>query len=635
MSAIQTVLRAAESRGQVKHYKNYYATRSPNRPDRRPSVLFGPTPAGGVWVKDMAGKDTPGAVIAGWNLNPETLKPETNEHIKPPRQLARKCQGPRLNFNRPDAIYFYNHADGSPSYQVRRVNFSRADGSPDKEFRQYHWQDGRYQAGRGQTPELLYNLPEVVKAQRILIAEGEKDADNLAGLGFVATTHAAGTGSVDKALASYKQWLRDKDIIILPDHDQPGQDMAGKLTAALGPIVHSVATVDPAAWGDIKNDVSDLITRLRKELLSNEEIKAEVERILSQAQPWPAKGPGPKELKRLAAREQYLAEARARKQELQRRQQARYKLDSIPFAIADNEEYQREVCRVRETFSSAAAWREFVELNFDELDADHEYQVKLQENKEAKMAFCGSPYKRLTATGEIKAGRILCGLCDSCKKLDRQNLRRALESAILNDPEQCLMIVTVSDKADRARINRRLRDNDLADKVLPVGGAGVAYDILMPSAAASRLSEYEPRELLIAHLNEARLDRWLETPPGERQSGKLIPSRRELREISPPDRWEREPGPDTFELSLPGVVCEGFLPEVAIEHEVYDTFSLQSALNEIADKQRKILFKRGHVILGVITSKKHYALNDIGAICQEFNRLNGERKEAQRRRKKE
>ena len=41
---------------------------------------------------------------------------------------------------------------------------------------------------------VLYRLPEVLKAQEVIIAEGEKDADNLAALGFTATTCPMGAG---------------------------------------------------------------------------------------------------------------------------------------------------------------------------------------------------------------------------------------------------------------------------------------------------------------------------------------------------------------------------------------------------------------------------------------------------------
>src|SRR5262249_8439441 len=41
---------------------------------------------------------------------------------------------------------------------------------------------------------VLYRLPEVTAAQTVCIAEGEKDAENLRTLGFVATTNPMGAG---------------------------------------------------------------------------------------------------------------------------------------------------------------------------------------------------------------------------------------------------------------------------------------------------------------------------------------------------------------------------------------------------------------------------------------------------------
>jgi DNA primase len=54
---------------------------------------------------------------------------------------------------------------------------------------------------------VLYRLPEVKSAQTVCVAEGEKDADNLAKLGFVATTNPLGAG---KWRDEYSETLPEK-----------------------------------------------------------------------------------------------------------------------------------------------------------------------------------------------------------------------------------------------------------------------------------------------------------------------------------------------------------------------------------------------------------------------------------------
>ncbi|HEU5247019.1 MAG TPA: hypothetical protein VFU09_08015 [Candidatus Udaeobacter sp.] len=61
---------------------------------------------------------------------------------------------------------------------------------------------------------VLYRLPDVVAAQTVCVAEGEKDCDNLAKLGFVATTNPMGAS---KWRDEYSETLRAKDVIVFGD----------------------------------------------------------------------------------------------------------------------------------------------------------------------------------------------------------------------------------------------------------------------------------------------------------------------------------------------------------------------------------------------------------------------------------
>lgn len=65
----------------------------------------------------------------------------------------------------------------------------------------------------------LYNLPEVTKADQVLIVEGEKDVETARKLGLVATTNPPGAG---KWLAKYSELLAGKNVVLIPDKDAAG-----------------------------------------------------------------------------------------------------------------------------------------------------------------------------------------------------------------------------------------------------------------------------------------------------------------------------------------------------------------------------------------------------------------------------
>jgi hypothetical protein len=99
---------------------------------------------------------------------------------------ALRLLGGGRNGSEPVATYDYTDADGELLYQVCRFE--------PKGFRQ------RQPNGEGWTwsttglPRVLYHPPEVIKSQTVAIAEGEKDCDNLAKLGFTATCNCGGAG---------------------------------------------------------------------------------------------------------------------------------------------------------------------------------------------------------------------------------------------------------------------------------------------------------------------------------------------------------------------------------------------------------------------------------------------------------
>lgn len=123
---------------------------------------------------------------------------------------------------RPDAVWWYYDASAQNIGQVARWNLP--DGR--KEIRQVSWKPASGSTSSGwvtsamESPRPLYNLPAILKADTVFVAEGEKAADALQSLGLVATTSAGGCKAPEKT-----NWtpLDGKSVVIVPDADEPGE----------------------------------------------------------------------------------------------------------------------------------------------------------------------------------------------------------------------------------------------------------------------------------------------------------------------------------------------------------------------------------------------------------------------------
>jgi AAA domain/CHC2 zinc finger len=150
----------------------------------------------------------------------------------------------------PKIVMEYNYLDeeGNQLFQVCRME--------PKSFRQRHRNgDGGWKWGVKGVRRTLYRLPEIQRANEIIIVEGEKDSDNLAKLGFTATTCPMGAG---KWREEYNEFLAGKDVVLIPDFDPRGREHMEKVGNALHGVANSVKWLDlpdlPA-----KGDVSDFI----------------------------------------------------------------------------------------------------------------------------------------------------------------------------------------------------------------------------------------------------------------------------------------------------------------------------------------------------------------------------------------
>lgn len=111
-----------------------------------------------------------------------------------------------------EKTYQYQNELGADVYQVVRLT--------PKSFRQRHSVNGEWVWSMEGITRVLYRLPEVVSAEQVIIVEGEKDADNLAALGFCATCNVGGAG---KWLDGYTDTLTGKKVVLCGDNDAPGK----------------------------------------------------------------------------------------------------------------------------------------------------------------------------------------------------------------------------------------------------------------------------------------------------------------------------------------------------------------------------------------------------------------------------
>ena len=110
---------------------------------------------------------------------------------------------------------------------------------------------------------VLYQLPEVLTANDVLICEGEKDCLTAQKLGFVATTNAGGAG---KWREEYSESLRGKNVTIIRDADEPGRKHAEQVAQSLHGKAKSIKVIelplkDLSEWAG-KGDTSDPLRAL-------------------------------------------------------------------------------------------------------------------------------------------------------------------------------------------------------------------------------------------------------------------------------------------------------------------------------------------------------------------------------------
>lgn len=146
--------------------------------------------------------------------------------------------------------YDYTDPQGNLVYQVVRYE--------PKEFRQRRPDDkGGWIWNMEGVSRLPYRIGEVLMQPTVVITEGEKDADNIRSCGMTATCNVGGAG---KWLDAYSEFLKGKDIIVIPDNDDAGKKHAEQVVKSLDGKALSLKLVQvPAPYKDASDYIASFV----------------------------------------------------------------------------------------------------------------------------------------------------------------------------------------------------------------------------------------------------------------------------------------------------------------------------------------------------------------------------------------
>jgi hypothetical protein len=154
-----------------------------------------------------------------------------------------------------------------------------------KTYRPAHLTDKGYCLSFAPKPWPLYNLLDVIKAETVIVVEGEKCVETLKLYGFTGTTSAGGAKN-----AKNTDWtpLAGKAVVLWPDNDPEGKRYmldVQQILETLQPAPR-ISVLDPASL-DLaeKEDVADFVGQLEVLQKSDTEITAALAEVLKKAVP--------------------------------------------------------------------------------------------------------------------------------------------------------------------------------------------------------------------------------------------------------------------------------------------------------------------------------------------------------------
>ena len=126
---------------------------------------------------------------------------------------------------KPRIVHTYDYTDenGRLLYQIVRYE--------PKNFKQRRPDGTGGWVWRKHPRQVLFHLPKVLQAPIVFVVEGERDVETLRESGFVATTNAGGAKA--PWMPEYTECLRGREVVLIPDNDEPGRERGERIALAL------------------------------------------------------------------------------------------------------------------------------------------------------------------------------------------------------------------------------------------------------------------------------------------------------------------------------------------------------------------------------------------------------------------
>lgn len=163
------------------------------------------------------------------------------------------------DIGRLEATYRYVEPSGNVRYVVERRRLENGD----KKFIQRRADgNGGWIPNMAGVERLLYRLPEVIIANQVIYCEGEKCVEAVLGTGVqaLAKVHLAATtsGSAKSWNEAFAPYFAGKQVIVLPDNDEPGIEHANQVAKSVYPLAEWVKIVNLPELG-LGGDVADYL----------------------------------------------------------------------------------------------------------------------------------------------------------------------------------------------------------------------------------------------------------------------------------------------------------------------------------------------------------------------------------------
>lgn len=191
--------------------------------------------------------------------------------------------GERIPDKVPRTETYYPYCDATGQMRYQAVRLEPGFGGKDKTFyRRRPSPDGWVKNLEG-VELILYRLPELLEAPKdkpVFVVAGEKDADNLRAVGFVATTNIGGESATWHD--SYSQTLALRDCLVVEDRDSAGKRHACEVRGSLMDYARSIRRVTFPA-----KDATAFLVQLRMCGISDvEEIHEYVMGAVAESRRW-------------------------------------------------------------------------------------------------------------------------------------------------------------------------------------------------------------------------------------------------------------------------------------------------------------------------------------------------------------